>query len=240
MKLAAVSTVWNEADIIGATLTHLYSEGVANVYIADGMSTDGTRDVLAQFPCKVYDDTEDCHRQPYWMNRLVLQASEDGADWVICFDADEFWYAPSGRTLAETFDDIDATIIGKVYAKMWQHLDYELREPQPKTLPKVAVHAGAGITIANGNHEAVVPGGALHDMLAIREIQFRGFEHFCRKIRARCERLDPALPPGEGTHMTQFKGWTDEQLAPIWQSFVDRATVHDPIPLRVAQCTPRS
>jgi glycosyltransferase involved in cell wall biosynthesis len=236
MKVAAVSTVRNEADIIAATLGHLYAEGVAEVYIADGRSTDGTRDILAQFPCKVFDDDSPIHRQPYWMERLVLQASEEGADWILCVDADEFWYATSGVTIPEALAEVDATIIGKLYAKMWQHLDYEMREPQPKSLHKVAVRSGVGIQIANGNHDAVIAGGSLHDILSIREIQFRGFEHFCRKIQERCATLDPALPPGEGAHITQFKGWTKEQLAPIWQAHVDRATVNDPIPLRTP-CT---
>jgi hypothetical protein len=231
VKLAAVSTVYHEADIIGATLQQLYDEGVANVYIAHGPSTDGTRDILAQFPCKVFDDPDPVHRQPLWMDRLVQQAGEDGAEWCLCVDADEFWYAPSGATIAEALVDIDP-IVGKLYAKMWQHLDYELREHAPKSLHKVAVRPAGGVHIENGNHQAVTIGGSLHGILEIREIQFRGFEHFCRKIAERCATLDPALPPGEGSHITQFRGWTPDQLAPIWQAHIDRATVADPIPIR--------
>ncbi len=231
MKVAAVSTVWNEADIVGQTLTHLYSEGVANVYIADAMSTDGTRDVLAAFPCKIFDDHETCHRQPYWMERLVSQAYDDGADWVLCVDADEFWYSPSGSTIAEALATLPESI-GKLYAQMWHHVDHSYREPQPKGLPKVAVRAGTGIQVANGNHEAVVSGGALLGVLAIREIQFRDFEHFCRKIEQRCATLDPSLPSYEGAHITQYRDWTKEQLEPVWAEMVARATVLDPIPLR--------
>lgn len=233
MRLAAVLTTFNEADIVGATLTHLYSEGVANVYIADGMSTDGTRDVLSGFPCRVYEDDSPIHRQPYWSSRLAQQAFDDGCEWALCCDADEFWHAPSGLTIAEALADIPESI-GKLYAQMWQHIDYNWREPQPKGLPKVAVRAGDGIQIANGNHEAVTAGGSLHGVLAIREIQFRDFEHFVRKIRERCERLDPALPPGEGTHITQYEGWAKEDLWPMWRRMQEQATVHDPIPVRRA------
>jgi glycosyltransferase involved in cell wall biosynthesis len=231
VKVAAVSTVWNEADIIGATLTHLYTEGVANVYIADGMSSDGTRDVLAGFPCKVFDDTEDCHRQPYWISRLAQQAYDDGADWVIAWDADEFWYSPSGLTIAESLASLPESI-GKLYAQMFQHVDVDYREPDPKPLPKVAIRATERPVIANGNHEASVPGGSLRGVLAIREIQYRTFEHFVRKIEERTTRLDPSLPAGEGTHVTQYYGWSKEQLVPVWEAMVGRATVLDPIPLR--------
>lgn len=231
MRVAAVSTILNEADIVGATLTHLYNEGVANVYIADGMSTDGTRDILAGFPCRVYDDTEDCHRQPWWIARLAQQAYEDGADWVLAVDADEFWYSPSGLTIAEALNEVDESI-GKLYAQMWQHINYEYREPAPKRLRKVAFRASDGVVVANGNHEAQTGGGSLDGVLALREIQYRDFEHFCRKIVERTTRLDPSLPAGEGTHVTQYFGWSKEELEPVWREMVAQATVLDPIPVR--------
>ena len=231
MKLAAVLTVKNEADIIGANLTHLYTEGVANIYIADGMSTDGTRDVLAGFPCKVYDDDSPIHRQPYWSTRLAQEAYDDGCDWVLAVDADEFWYAPSGRLIVEELATVPDHVV-KVYAPMWQHLDYDYREPDPKPLPKVAFRAGDGVWVANGNHEAATTGASSVGLLAIREIQYRGFEHFCRKIEERCATLDPSLPSYEGTHHTQYRDWSKEQLEPVWEKLVARATVYDPIPLR--------
>jgi glycosyltransferase involved in cell wall biosynthesis len=231
MKLAAVMTVLNEADIIGATLTHLYTEGVANVYIYDGMSTDGTRDVLAGFPCKVFDDEAPIHRQPFLTTQLAQMAYEDGADWVLPVDADEFWVAPSGRTIAEELATVPDHVV-KVYVPMYQHLDYDYREPNPKPLPKVAFRAADGIWVANGNHEAATTGATTFGLLALREIQYRGFEHFVRKIEERCATLDPSLPAGEGTHHTQYRGWTKEQLEPVWETLVGRATVLDPIPLR--------
>lgn len=232
MKIAVATTVLNEADIIAATLTHLYNEGIANVYICDGMSTDGTRDILAQFPCKVYDDDCGYHRQPYWTTRLAQQAYEDGADWVLCTDSDEFWYARSGDTIAETLAAIPADI-GGLGVLMWQHIDYNYREPKPKPLMKVAFRAADGIRVANGNHDAFgINGKAALDVLELREIQYRGFEHFCHKIEERCATLDPSLPPGEGAHHTQYRNWSKEQLEPVWQAMVDRATVLDPIPVR--------
>lgn len=232
MRIAAVSTCKNEADIIGATLAHLYNEGVANVYIADGMSTDGTRDILSGFPCKMYDDTEDYHRQPYWISRLAQQAYEDGADWVIPFDADEFWVAAGFFTLAEAFELIEPEV-GIVTAGMFQYVDFNYREPDVKPWPKVAFRSSPDVSVANGNHSVTgVPGATVGGVLEICEVQYRGFEHFCRKIVERNATIDPSLPYSEGTHHKQYAGWTKEQLQPVWEAMVARATVLDPIPVR--------
>jgi hypothetical protein len=116
---------------------------------------------------------------------------------------------------------------------MYQHVDYEYREPNAKPLPKMAFRATGHVTVQNGNHAAHgVSGLALRGVLDIREIQYRGFEHFCRKIIERNATIDPALGPGEGAHHKQYAGWTAEQLQPVWQSMVSRATVFDPIPVR--------
>lgn len=232
--IAAVCTTLNEADIIGATLAHLYAEGVGNVYIAD-KSTDGTRDVLAQFPCRVYDDNEPCHRQPYWTAKLAQQAFEDGADWVIPFDADEFWIAP-GSTLADVFSLVPANV-GKLYAQMFHHYDWEWKEAKPKPFPKVAFRAAAGVQVNNGNHEATVAGEAVHGLLEIRELQYRSEDHFVRKVRERCATLDPSLPDTEGQHHTRFRHSTDEEIREWWRGNhpfwgARREPVYDPIPVR--------
>lgn len=230
MKLAACLTIKDDGDIVGATMQHLYNEGVANIYVADGMSTDGTRDVLAAFPCKVYDDDSPIHRQPYWTTRLAREAFDDGCEWVLAVDADEFWCSPVG-TLHDTLAGLDPGF-GTALAQMWQYIDYNYREPHPKPLPKVAFRATPGAQVANGNHAVTGVPGSVVGGLRICEIQFRDFEHFCRKIEARCATLDPSLPAGEGAHQTQYRGWTKEQLEPVWEQMVARATVFDPIPVR--------
>lgn len=231
MRIAAVSTVRNEADIIAATVRHLLAEGVDDIYIADGMSTDGTRDILETLPVHVVDDSDEYHHQPYWVSRLAHTAYENRAEFVICFDADEFWYAPSGRSIADELADLDPSVT-KLLAPMWQHIDYRWREPHAKPLCKVAFRAQPHPRVANGNHNADIAGGVRSDVLALREIQFRDFDHFCRKITERCATLDPTLPPGEGTHITQYRGWDRDQLRPEWEALIARATVDDPIPSR--------
>lgn len=233
--ISAVCTTFNEADIIGLTLTHLYNEGVANVYIADA-STDATREVLSKFPCRVYDDHESCHRQPYWIGRLAQLAYDDGATWVIPFDADEFWIAP-GSTLAEALAAVPENVT-KLYAQMFHHYTWDLKEAKPKPFPKVAFRARDGVVVRNGNHEADVPGDTLRGVLEVRELQYRSEDHFLRKVRERCATLDPSLPSGEGEHQTRFAAMTDEQVREWWRAEhpfwgAQRDTVHDPIPVSV-------
>lgn len=240
VNVAAVATVKNEADIVGATLAHLYSQGVARIYIADA-STDGTRDVLAEHPVRVFNDTEDCHRQPWWIARLAGIAFEDGADWVIPFDADEFW-CPTSRDvhLYDVFANVDDTV-GKLYARMFHHYSWDEKETKPKPFPKVAFRAFPDVKVSNGNHEADVPGAAAHGLLEVRELQYRSEDHFVRKVRERNATLDPSLPEGEGGHHNRFAGLTDTELRQWWREEHPfwgnaRNPVHDPIPSRFQAC----
>jgi glycosyltransferase involved in cell wall biosynthesis len=226
--IAAVATSMNEADIIGDTVTHLLDQGVELVLIADA-STDDTREILAALPVTVYDDTEPCHRQPWWISRLANDAFEKGATWVVPFDADEYWCPTTAGTLTEAFSGLPESV-WRVPAPMYQHINRRWREPHPKPLNKVAFRAHPNPRVANGNHDVYCPGNTQHGTVEIREIQFRSFEHFVRKIAERCATLDPSLPAGEGTHITQYAGWPPERLRPVWEQMLARATVEDPIP----------
>lgn len=233
--IAAVATTYNEADIIEATIRHLLAHGIDAVWVYDGMSTDGTRDVLAALPVTVLDDICEpyYHRQPLLTTELAHMAGEAGADWIVPFDADEFWCPTGAGTIADTLKALPDDV-GRVAADMWQHLDGQWREPSPKPLPKMAFRYHQNAQTTNGNHDVNgVPGYRANGHLQIREIQYRGFDHFVRKIDERCATLDPSLGKGEGTHHTQYRGWTREQLLPEWEALCARATVHDPIPCRL-------
>ena len=227
--IVAVSTTKNEADIVGFTVAHLLDQGVDRVLVADA-STDGTRDVLAGFhQVTVYDDTDPYHQQPKWVSRLAHDAYELGADWVLPVDADEFWCGISD------LHSLDAGV-GKVVVPMWHHYTWELREAKRKPMSKVAFRACPYPVVANGNHDVSVPGGSV-EALEIRELQYRGVDHFIRKVRERNATIDPSLPGSEGGHHSRFADFTDEQLRDWWNADTpfwgaSRDVVHDPIPSR--------
>lgn len=240
MKIVAVSTVWNEADIVGTTFAHLRDEGVDDIYVALRPSQDDTAAILAGLECRVWEDRDEYHMQRQWATALAERAYEDGADWVLAVDADEFWYSPQGKireVLAAQPDDV-----GVLVARMFQHHDVEYRELEPKPLGKVAFRARPGVIVADGNHNvANVPGRVEWGVLNLRELQFRSFEHFCRKVKERNLTLDPAHPPEAraGAHMTQFARMSVEQLRDEWEQIRSVRTVYDPIPsLRCFSTTP--
>lgn len=226
--LYAVMTVKNDADIIDACLTHLRRQGIDRVLVYDRMSTDGTRDIYPNHDfVKVYDDTVHHHRQPALTSELAQIAHSEGAAWVLPVDADEFWRPCGHGTLADVLNEQPATA-RKLYARMYQHHDFEHKEPHPKPLPKVAFRPHENVTVTNGNHDVNVDGG-VWGLIEVREIQYRSFEHFVRKIKERSATMDPSLPPGDGWHHRRYDGWTPEQLAPVWAAMEAVETVFDPI-----------
>ena len=230
MKIAAVLTTHNEVDIVATTVLHLYRQGVDAIYAADS-STDGTYDLLTHLGVTVERDTENYHRQPWWTARLAEDAIDAGADWIVPFDADEYWFPVAAPTLRAALTDVPAGV-GKLMGRMWHYHDWEWRWPHPKPHPKVIVRAQPNIVFANGNHNAATTGAELWDVAEVREVQYRSFDHYLRKIEARSATLDPTLPAGEGTHHTNYRGWSAERLAPVWADMKARATERDPLWLR--------
>jgi hypothetical protein len=164
--------------------------------------------------------------------RLAQLARSEGAEWVVPFDADEFVYALDGRTVAEVLagqpDEVGSTVM-----QVWQHTDWDHRNPEPQAMPKVAVRPSPEVWIANGNHYASGNIGTVaHDILAIREIQFADLEHLHRKSRERVERIDPALPQSEGSHQRDLHAGTEGYRAAQWAARKAKAAVVDPIPYR--------
>lgn len=230
MKIAGVVTTFNEVDIIAASVLHMRRQGVDRIYAADA-STDGTYELLKALDVDVERDTESCHRQPLWTSRLAERAILEDADWVVPFDADEFWFATDGGTLGQLLATTPPEV-SVLYGAMWHYHDFEWRQPAPKPHPKVIVRGIPGVVFANGNHNATIPGEQRHGWVEVREVQYRGFRHFARKIKERTATLDPTLPAGEGTHQTQYAGWSEIELEPVWKDLAAKATVRDPLWLR--------
>lgn len=195
----AVTMVRDEADIIGATVRHLLEQGVDHVIVADNLSSDDTPAVLhdlAERDSRIHLalDREPAYHQAEKMTRLAVAATRAGADWIVPFDADEFWFADHAtvgdhlRRLARTCPDI-----GVVRAN-WHHMIPTQADPAdltgaswlldttPVRPGKVAMRAHRFATLHVGNHFAQRVGSHA-DGLHIAHAAFRGPRQVARKLR---------------------------------------------------------
>ncbi len=194
-----VTMVRDEVDIIEATLDHLLGQGVDQLLVSDNGSADGTLERLRERASgdpriHVAQDREPAYYQGEKMSRLVRAASRAGADWVIPFDADEFWFARADsvadhlRRIAVEFPD--AGIVSAAFHHMvpisavpheWPETEFVM-DSTPAVPGKVAVrgHVLAGVHV--GNHFGMRV-GSRHAGLFIAHAIFRSPEQVARKVR---------------------------------------------------------
>ena len=232
MTVAACYTVKNEADIIEASFRHMLAEGIDHIYTTDNMSTDGSREIMQRLADEtgritIVEDREPFQRQVYWMTLLTDMARDAGHEWVIASDADEWWYATNGETIADVLANYQGD---KLYARSYQHHDWNTRQIEPKRLPKVAYRLMPGAQLHMGNHDVSIANGE-YDVLDLREIQYRSLAHFIAKTRKFAAVIAPEeRAVGAGSHHTDRESMSDEELAEQWQAMMATPTVHDPIP----------
>lgn len=97
MLFNAVLFVWNEADIIEATIRNLFCQGVDNIYVIDNGSTDNTVELAARAGARLAQPVVSRYfeeRIKYTaINALIAAvnaASDEARIWWIIVDADEF------------------------------------------------------------------------------------------------------------------------------------------------------
>jgi glycosyltransferase involved in cell wall biosynthesis len=197
--IAAVSMVKDEAPMIGATVRHMLSQGIEHVWIVDWFSTDGTRELLSEFDEVTLLDADESvyygSHQPRHINRAADLAGASGAEWIVPFDADEWWTGTHDRTIAEALSMVTAD---RVQATILQYVDFDHRELRQYPWQKVAYRYAPGRRVVAGNH--YIEGGegpADEDALLVHEMKFRSFEHFVQK----CTRK---IPWNEARDENQF------------------------------------
>lgn len=254
-RTIGVTMVRDEADVIGFTVAHMLAE-VDAVVVADNLSTDDTRAILDQLAAEhpgrllVVDDFDPSYRQSEKMSELARRARlQLGADWVIPFDADEWWYSPFGQiagvldTVAEQWLVVPAPLFDHVATALdpdemdpIRRLGWRRTEPAP--LPKVACRWRDDLVIEQGNHGASYRGRAttFDPLLVVRHFPYRSPEQLVRKVRngaAAYRAAGDALPANFGAHWRQWGELLDQQgeeaIAELFRTWYWRADPRAPL-----------
>lgn len=251
--VVGVTTVKDELDVLPFTLPHMLDQ-LDMVVVVDNGSTDGTRDYLADLARQewerlhVEDEPEVGYYQAQRMTRLAGFAAELGAAWVVPFDADEWWYTPHARRIADVLGDQPAAISE---AALYDHvatgkdpadsdptsrIGWRRRDPAP--LPKVAARTRVPVAIEQGNHGAGYPAEREAGLLVIRHFPYRSVEQMIRKARNGARAYAATdLPDHVGQHWRDYGRLSDEQIGDVfrehfWTAAPDRdpALIFDPAP----------
>ena len=213
MRIVTTLMIRDEADIVGAMLTHQREQGVDHVIVTDNASVDGTVDLLRTFERQgfvtLWHDPEHRKQQYRVVTRMARHAATElGADWVINADADEFMVARDpGRTIRDVLAAVPPSVdvlripvvnltgapsrVGSGLARL--HLRDQRSESELTTagIPfhptPNAVHRGhPEVEIAQGNHRAEAPGwGAPVDALdaEVLHLPWRSWKQYSYKVR---------------------------------------------------------
>ena len=100
MKIIGITMVRDEADVIRLSVRHHLALGLDRVLVVDNGSSDDTPRLLEQM--RHGDDRIEWsadagpYHQAEILTALAREAVRQGADWVLPFDADEFWWIRGG------------------------------------------------------------------------------------------------------------------------------------------------
>lgn len=189
-RIAAALVVRDALDILPFVVRHHLRHGVDRFYVLDNGSVDGTRELLARlarhFP--LVWRTDDGEFDVRLAHSLYAEAADDGVDWIVPVDADEFWDVPGGLkhflAARTTTGGVSLDVVNFV---QWRHAPGSLAG-----LPTMVVRPAA--PVRKGLYERLQAAGAAPPWIA---------RLFGRKIIARAgvlltqgyhKPLDPETP----------------------------------------------
>lgn len=244
MILAMTLLVRDEEDIIAANLDYHLARGVDFVIVTDNASVDATGEILGAYEAQgvvhtIHEPADD-YSQSKWVTRMARLAAEEGADWVINNDADEFWWPRSAANLkgalAEVRDDVGVLYVprrnfpprpvdGRPFYERMTIRDLDSRNARGRPLPPKAAHrAGPDVSVDMGNHGVSGPGldrGEECREIEILHFPMRAYEQFENKIikGGRALAANRELPRGAGaTWRELYALWRRGEL----REFYDR------------------
>lgn len=231
-NVVAVTMVHNEEDVIGWNVRHFLDEG-CRVIVADNLSTDGTRAVLEAIDDErllILEDRDPAYRQGEKMTRLARVAADMGADWIIPFDADEWWASSDGLLSALGSCETPAAVAAVVNLIPQPDDDPEEANPfrrsrwvRPRpTDRKVAFRATVDLPLAQGNHHLEGTVDETNGRLFIRHLPYRSLEQAKAKLRhGRAVLAATGLDPALGAHWTELGGMDDFAFGRWWETWTD-------------------
>lgn len=197
MRIAYISMVKDELDVIEYNIAYYYNIGFRDFYIIDNGSTDGTYEKLCEIGNKIkanfvlISDKELAYWQYQRINRLARMAIQDGCTHVLPVDADELLFQ-EGNDNFNIYDYLSKNNDWDVLKFEWWyyrtdkdddteeknpflrmvHRDY----PQQSTQTKVIVRYQNSMEICQGNHK-------LHDeeKVLIRTASDLYYAHFSKR-----------------------------------------------------------
>ena len=253
MKVFGICMVRDAEDIIGYIVEHMIDE-VDHVIVADNLSQDNTRSILEKFGSKItlLEDNDPAYRQSEKMTALAMTASRLGAEWVVPFDADEWWYSEQGRVADIIRDNNYSVYPAKLYDHRPSGIDPAEDNPmkrigwrcsEPAPLNKVACRVREDLVIQMGNHSATytttdVTSG--HGFLEIRHYPYRNAQQFVDKAVVGAIALELTdLPYFQGAHWRDYyeiyKNHGPEALADVFRQYfwssdpAEEGFVFDPV-----------
>jgi hypothetical protein len=224
----AVGLVRNEGDVIEAAIRHLLAQGVDHVLVADNLSTDDTLAVLRRLEScdprvHVAIDREPAFHQASKVTRLAGAAWRAGADWIVPFDGDEFWFADGGSlaehlrgSTANTARAVVHNAVPAVADPVLTRSSALLLETAPQHLEKRAVRSHRWLRLQRGNH-VVDRTGAVTTGLFVLHLPYRGPLQMARKHApdALADRLASA-DPGQATQYRRADALGPAELGQAW------------------------
>jgi hypothetical protein len=220
MTVVGITLAHNNADIIKATTEHMIGQ-VDHVLVLDNFSTDGAREILDSLPVTVIDDDEPGYYQSRKMTNLAKVARNNfGAEWVVPFDSDEFWYSPFGTikdilsdlkpqwlvATADLYDHVTSTTDNTLERNPIKRIGW--RRSDKGMLPKVACRFRDDLVIEQGNHSAGYHGGMTRQegLLVVRHYPYRSTEQFIKKVKdgVAAYAATSGLPETSGQHWKDY------------------------------------
>ena len=219
-----MAMVRNEADILELTCRHLLNEGVDHLLVADNLSTDGTSEILDRLaaedlPITVVDDADPAYRQSEKMTVLARKAGENGADWIVPFDADELWRGAHG-SLRDAISSASTDMLSAPMRTFYPRPSLRhgtviecMRWSRAIGDPKVAFRWNPSAVIGMGNHTVTgVAGHSESGRIRISHYPSRSWSQFRRKVRQGRDAIELATEDE-----TICFHWREDGALPDWR-----------------------